>query len=99
MTRQVRILRRAQIDLLETQEYITRDNPAAPGGLIEAILDLISSLGEFPERGRVPRDAILKASRYRYLRYGEYLVFYKVLRSQVRVYRVVHGRRKYEDLL
>ena len=52
MTRQVRILRRAQIDLLEIQEYIARDNPAAAGGLIEAILDLISSLGEFPERGR-----------------------------------------------
>lgn len=96
MTRQVRILRRAQIDLLEIQNYIARD---AAGELIEAILDLISSLGEFPERGRIPGDAILNASRYRYLRHGEHLVFYKVLRSQVRVYRVVHGRRKYEDML
>ena len=99
MTRQVRILRRAQIDLLEIQAYIARDNPAAAGEWIEAILDLISSLGEFPERGRMPRDAILKASRYRYLRHGEYLVFYKVLPSQVRVYRVIHGRRRYEDIL
>lgn len=99
MTRQVRILRRAQIDLLEIQDYIARDNPAAAGELVEAILDLISSLEELPERGRIPRDAVLKASRYRYLRHGEYLVFYKVLRSQVRVYRVLHGRRKYEDML
>jgi len=99
MTRQVRILRRAQIDLFEIQAYIARDNPAAAGELIEAILELISSLGEFPERGRMPRDEILTASRYRYLRHGEYLVFYKVLRSQVRVYRVVHGRRRYEDIL
>jgi len=99
MTRQIRVLRRAQLDLLEIQEYIARDNPAAAEEVVDALLALISSLGEFPERGRIPRDAVLKASGYRYLRHGEYLVFYKVLRSQVRVYRVVHGRRKYEDIL
>ena len=99
MTRQIRVLRRAQVDLLEIQDYIARDNPAAAEDVIKAILDLIASLGEFSERGRIPKDAILKASRYRYLRHGEYLVFYKVLRLQVRVYRVVHGRRRYEEIL
>lgn len=99
MTRQIRVLRRAQLDLLEIQDYIARDNPAAADDVIEAILDLIASLAEFPERGHVPKDAVLKASGYRYLRHGEYLVFYKVLRSQVRAYRVVHGRRRYEDIL
>ena len=99
MTRQIRVLRRAQLDLLEIQDYIARDNPAAAEDVIEAILDLIASPAEFTERGRIPKDAILKASGYRYLRHGEYLVFYRVLRSQVRVYRVVHGRRRYEEIL
>jgi len=27
------------------------------------------------------------------------LIFYKILRKQVRVYRVLHGRRAYEDIL
>ncbi len=99
MTRQICVLRRAQLDLLDIQDYIARDNPAAADDVIEAILDLIASLAEFPERGHVPKDSILTASGYRYLRHGEYLVFYKVLRSQVRVYRVVHGRRRYEDIL
>ena len=99
MTRQVRVLRRAQADLLEIRDYIARDNPAAAEGVIEAIPDLIASLGEFPERGRIPKDAVLKASGYRYLLHGEYLVFCKVLRLQVRVYRVVHGRRRYEEIL
>ena len=99
MTRQVRVLRRAQTDLLEMQSYIARDNPTAAEGMLKAILDLIASLGEFSERGRIPQDAVLRAAGYRYLRYGEYLVFYKVLRSQVRVYRIVHGRRRYEDIL
>ena len=99
MTRQVRVLRRAQPDLLEMQRYIARDNPTAAEERLEAMLDLIASLGEFSERGHTPQDAVLRAAGYRYLRYGEYLVFYKVLRSQVRVYRIVHGRRRYEDIL
>ena len=99
MTRQIRVLRRAQVDLLEIQDYIARDNPAAAEDVIEAILDLIASLAEFSERGRISKDAILKASGYRYLRHGPYLVLYKVLRSQVRVYRVVHGRLRYEEIL
>ncbi len=99
MTRQIRVLRRAQLDLLEIQEYIARDSPTAAEDVIDALLARVSGLGEFPERGQIPRDAVLKASGYRYLRHGEYLVFYKVLRSQVRVYRVVHGRRRYEDIL
>lgn len=99
MTRRVRVLRRAQADLLEIQRYIGQDNPTAAEDLIKAILDLLDSLGEFSERGSIPKDAALHAAGYRYLRHGEYLIFYKVLRSQVRVYRIVHGRRRYEDIL
>ena len=99
MTRAVRVLRRAQTDLLEMQRYIARDNPTAAQDMLKAMLDLIASLGEFPERGHIPQDAVLRAAGYRYVRHGEYLVFYKVLRSQVRVYRIVHGRRRYADIL
>ena len=99
MMRQVRVLRRAQADLMEIQSYIERDNPTAAEDAIEAILDLLNSLGKFAERGPIPEDASLRAAGYRYLLHGEYLIFYKVLRSQVRVYRIVHGRRRYEDIL
>ena len=99
MTRPVRVLRRAQTDLLEIQEYIARENPGAAEAFVNAILDLLHSLGDLPERGPVPRDAHLRGAGYRYVQHGEYLIFYKVLRSQVRVYRILHGRRLYKDLL
>ena len=99
MTRPVRVLRRAQTDLLEIQAYIARENPGAAETLVNAILDLLHSLGDLPERGAVPRDAHLRRAGYRYVQHGEYLIFYKVLRSQVRVYRILHGRRLYKDLL
>ena len=40
MTRQIRVLRRAQVDLLEIRDYITRDNPAAhPSRSVDRLLE------------------------------------------------------------
>ena len=99
MTRTVRILRRAQFDLMEILRYVERDRPDVAKRIAERLLDSIESLGEMSERGAVPRDERLAALGYRVLVQGEYLVFYKVLRTQVRVYRVLHGRRKYAQLI
>lgn len=99
MSYAVRILRRAQRDLLEIQEYIARDDPAAAGRVVEALLDAIERLAQLPKRGSRPKDERLRGLGYRCLVQARYLVFYKVLRAQVRVYRVLHGRRVYEEIL
>ena len=99
MKRRVRVLRRAQIDLLEIQAYVTRDKPTAADRLVEALLDRLRGLETLSERGAVPKDSGLGRAGYRYLRHGEYLIFYKVLASQVRFYRVLHGRRLFKPLL
>jgi len=99
MKREVRVLRRAQSDLLETQRYAERDRPAAAKRLVDRLVISIESLEDMSARGTVPRDERLAALGYRVLVEGEHLVFYKVLRTQVRVYRVLHGRRKYAHLV
>jgi plasmid stabilization system protein ParE len=99
MKRTLRILRRAQFDLMEILRYVERDRPDAAKRIAERLLPSIESLGELSERGAVPRDERLAALGYRVLVRGEHLVFYKVLRAQVRVYRVLHGRRKYAHLI
>ena len=99
MKRSARILRRALDDLVEIHRYIERDRPIAADRVIGSLLDLIASLERFPDRGRVPRDLGLRSRGFRVLVEAEYLVFYKVLRTNVRVYRVIHGRRRYEHLL
>jgi toxin ParE1/3/4 len=99
MKRTVRILKRAQNDLEEIQRYIRRDRPDKADQLVENLLGCIESLEEMPDRGVVPRDERLASLGYRVLIEQEYLVFYKVLRSQVRVYRVVHGRRRYGEVV
>ncbi|MCZ6696331.1 MAG: type II toxin-antitoxin system RelE/ParE family toxin [Acidobacteria bacterium] len=97
--RSVRILRRAQDDLVEIHRYILRDRPGAADRFVDKLLDAIESLELNPARGTVPRDQRLRDLGYRVLIHGEHLVFYKVLPRQVRVYRVLHGRRRYADLL
>ncbi len=97
--RSVRILRRAQDDLVEIHRYILRDRPGAADRFIDKLIDAIESLELNPARGSVPRDQRLRDLGYRVLIQGEHLVFYKVLPRQVRVYRVLHGRRRYSDLL
>ena len=99
MRRSVRILRRAQRDLVEIQRYVKRDRPVAAVRLMDRLLDAIESLERLPDRGGVPRDERIASLGYRVLVERDYLVFYKVLPSQVRIYRVLHGRRKYGHLV
>lgn len=99
MKRAVRIVRSAQRDLAEIAAYLRCDAPASADRTIDELLSGIDRLGAFPESGPVPRDERLARLGFRYLARGRYLVFYKVTRSLVRIYRVLHQRRAYERLL
>jgi toxin ParE1/3/4 len=100
VTRIVRVLRRAQRDLQEIYDYMAREAPIRATAFLDSLLDAVESLGQSPGRGAVPRDEVLRARGYRYLVHREYLIFYKLLgKQQVRVYRVLHGKRAFRDLL
>lgn len=99
MKRAVRIIRSAQRDLSEIAAYLRCDAPGRAERVIDELLGGIDRLGAFPESGPVPRDERLARLGFRCLARGRYLVFYKVTRSQVRIYRVLHERRAYERLL
>jgi addiction module RelE/StbE family toxin len=99
MKRSVRVLRRAQADLEEIHRYVARDRPDAAVRLIDRLLNRIEGLARFPDQGSVPRDDRLRALGFRALVEGEYLIFYKLVRTQVRIYRMLQGRRKYEHMI
>jgi plasmid stabilization system protein ParE len=93
-----RVLRRAERDLLEIR-YVARDSPDAADRVLDGLLEAIESLDDRPLRGAAPRDERLQRAGFRYLVVGPNLVFYKVVRRQVRVYRVLHGKRAYQAIL
>ena len=99
MKRSVRILRRAESDLRELRDYLGDERRAGPGDSVDRILAAAASLTEHAERGARPRDARLESLGYRFLVVDRYLVFYKTSHGTVRVYRIVHGARRYRHLL
>jgi toxin ParE1/3/4 len=99
VTRRVRLLKPAQADLLAIERYVALDSPATAAVWVGRLLEAIESLGEFAERGSHPRDRRIKTLGFRVMTHAPYLIFYRIHRSEVRVHRVVHGRREYQRLL
>jgi plasmid stabilization system protein ParE len=99
MTVPVRILRKAQADLLEIELFIGRERPSAARRVIARLLDAIDTLGDNPRAGPIARDEWLRRRGFRFLVSGRYLIFCRSGRIGVRVYRVLHGKRDYRRLL
>jgi toxin ParE1/3/4 len=99
MKSQVRVLRRAQADLVEIDRYLARDRPQVRSEIMNGLLDGMQQLERFPRRGARVRDQHLRNLGFRYLVRKAYLIFYKVVGQQVRVYRILHERRAYLHLL
>jgi len=87
----------ADADLEEIWAYIARDNPAAADKLIRQVSDMFGLLADNPELG-IRQDDIRPGLRCKPLR-RNYLIFYEVAGDVIRILRVLHGSRKYEDLL
>ena len=96
---QVRVLRRAQEDLTEIQRYLRVDAPALADDVMDQLLAALDRLARFPTLGPVCRDDGLRTRGYRAPSVGRYRIFYKVLTVHVRVYRVLHQRRGYDDIV
>ena len=99
MKRPVRLLRSAETDIRGIARYITRDSPQSAEKTVARLLDAIDQLAVHPESGPIAREERLKSLGFRTLSCGAYLMFYKVVRTQVRIYRVLHGKRSFKSLL
>ena len=99
MTRRVRVLRRGQADLEAIERYVATESPAAAARLLDRLLEAIESLSELGERAAIPKDPRLATLGFRFLSRRPYLIFFRLHRTEVRVHRIVHGRRAYQYLL
>jgi len=89
----------AERDLDAIFDYIRRDSPTLASKFISKIDRMISRLSRFPLSGVLPRDLYLKRKGYRILIVDHYLFFYRSEKDGIYIYRVLHGKRKYEFLL
>ena len=98
-TYNVYVLPVAKGDVAEIYHYIAFDNPNAALRVTDEILDKIDTLNEFPERCPMVPDSVLAKQGYRMLIIEPYIAFFKVFKEDVLVYRVLHGKRDYPQLL
>lgn len=95
----VELLPAAWDDLQEIFDYIFLDSPKAAEDTFEQILDSLRKLEQFPNSGTPAPDKELKKFGFRMVIASPYISFYRFIDQKVFVYHIVHGARRYSDLL
>ena len=98
-TFEVRLLARARRDLIALDDYLSRDAGPSSARVVDELLAAIAALSGMPKRCPLVRDPKLRRRGHRVLVCGDYLAFFKIEATQVRVHRVLHARRSYDALL
>jgi plasmid stabilization system protein ParE len=99
MDKEIKYTKAAVRDMMEIADYIRLDSIQASENTEAEFRKSIGNLAKFRFLCPVPKDRRLAKKGYRMLVVGNYLVFYKVFKSTVRVCRVIHGKRLYGFLI
>lgn len=86
----------SQLDLSDVWSYIAADNRDAADGLIRRISEMFDRLAENPDLG-IRQDEIRPGLHCKPVK-RRYLIFYEVMGTELRVLRVLHSARRYENL-
>lgn len=89
----LRWTRPALADLVEAQNFIARDNPAAAQAVAQRIWDAAAKLCDNPNIGRAGHVA---ATLEWVVTDTPYLIVYRVKNEAVEILRVWHGRRNWK---
>lgn len=90
----LRWTRPALADLVEAQNYIARDNPAAAEAVAQRVWDAAKRLCDNPEIGR---QGHVQGTREWPVSQTPYLIVYRVKNDAVEILRVWHGRRNWQN--
>ena len=86
----------AEQDLLDIWDYIAQDSPAAADRMWQRFDHRFKLLLKFPYTGE-SQDRFRPGLRS--IVEGSYVIFYEPRPDEILIYRVLHGARKWEDLL
>lgn len=86
-------------DLEEIVLYISRDSIENASKFQKKIVDSAKKLIALPKIGTLIPDNKLSSKDYRMLIIDNYILFYKIYFDEIRVLRILNGRRDYPNLL
>lgn len=98
---EVLLTRSAEQDLESIHDYIAEfDCMANAQHVLDALMAVVESLAQFPERGSYPKElAGLGIREYRQTVFKPYRVIYRVMGEQVIIYLIADGRREMQSVL
>lgn len=96
----VELLPSAQADIDAALDYFMDKDLQAAAAFLDDLDRALKQLAAFPETASFSKDARLAQRGYRVLliEYG-YLMFYRIIRDTVCIFRVIDGRRNYGAFL
>ena len=94
----VNFLQEALDDLEEIVLYIAKNSKAAAFRVHDEFMKKASELKNFPKRGRPVPDKKMSAAGYRMLFVKPYIAFYRIVGSDIFIYRIMHGASNYPTL-
>lgn len=87
-------------DLEEIEKYIKElCNEQAAIKVIDSILKKIEILGDFPDSGAPLSNVINIKTNYRFIICKSYIVFYLKDGTNIKIIRIIYGRRNYVQIL
>jgi toxin ParE1/3/4 len=91
----------AEQDLEAIHDYIAEfDCVDNANYVLDQLLDAVSNLSRFPERGSYPKELVaLGIKEYRQTFFKPYRVIYRVFGKQVIIYVIADGRRDMQSVL
>lgn len=99
MNYDVEILPEADRDLEDILDYILLDNEDIAKDVLQRIDISLEQVEEFPFSGVRVRDSLLNHYDFRMLIVIPYIIFYRVIKSTVFIYRILHGSQDYTQIL
>ncbi|MDR1114160.1 MAG: type II toxin-antitoxin system RelE/ParE family toxin [Candidatus Margulisbacteria bacterium] len=95
-----KILLTAHNDIHQIVDYLLANNKQAAAAFSQAIDRAQEQLALFPESAPISSNARLADEKYRALvLIYDYLLFYKIHKQTVVVYRVLNGKRNYGEFV
>jgi toxin ParE1/3/4 len=86
----------ADADMLAVWEYVAYDSIPAADRMIDRFTATFERIAQFPESGERYEHA---KGQFRMVAVAPYVVFYRIVGDEVDIVRVLHGARRWEDLL
>lgn len=88
-------------DLVKIKNYITKEleNPKAAINIINQIIDTYENLKKFPKLGKMLSNQINIDTDFRYIISGNYIIFYRVDKEYISIYRILYAGRDYLRIL